>query len=79
MKVGPYDLRFVEIFHELYALEQFMDSIESQLPDLIKKEVEKPYENLRRKKCVNDQSLRITTALRATAKNRRASCRALGV
>ena len=49
MRIGPFDLRFVEIFHELYALEQFMDSIESQLPDLIKKEEEKAYENLRRK------------------------------
>jgi len=58
MRIGPFDLRFVEIFHELYALEQFMDSIESQLPDLIKKEEEKAYENLRRKKCENDQSLR---------------------
>ena len=55
MRIGPFDLRFVEIFHELYALEQFMDSIESQLPDLIKKEKEKAYENLHRKKCENDQ------------------------
>lgn len=45
MKVGPYDLRFVEIFHELYALEDYMNSIESQLPDLIEKEKEKVYQN----------------------------------
>lgn len=38
MKAGPYDLRFAEIFHELYALEDYMNSIESQLPDLIEKE-----------------------------------------
>ena len=44
MKVGPYDLRFVEIFHELYALEDYMNSIESQLPDLIEKEKEKAYQ-----------------------------------
>jgi len=45
MKVGPYDLRFVEIFHELYALEDYMNSIESQLPDLIEKEKEKSYQS----------------------------------
>jgi len=45
MKVGPYDLRFVEIFHELYALEDYINSIESQLPDLIEKEKEKAYQN----------------------------------
>jgi hypothetical protein len=45
MKVGLYDLRFVEIFHELYALEDYMNSIESQLPDLIEKEKEKVYQN----------------------------------
>lgn len=44
MKVGPYDLRFVEIFHELYALEDYINSIESQLPDLIEKEKEKAYQ-----------------------------------
>ena len=46
MQVGPYDLRFVEIFHELYALEDYINSIESQLPDLIEKEKEKAYQNM---------------------------------
>jgi hypothetical protein len=41
------DFRFVEILNELYALEQFMDCVESQLPDLIKKEEEKAHEMLR--------------------------------
>ena len=45
MKVGPYDFRFVEIFHELYALEDYINSIESQLPDLIEKEKEKAYQS----------------------------------
>ena len=46
MKVGPYDLRFAEIFHELYALEDYINSVESQLPDLIEKEKEKVYQNM---------------------------------
>jgi hypothetical protein len=46
MKVGPYDLRFVEIFHELYAIEDYLNSIESQLPDLIEKEKEKAYQSM---------------------------------
>ena len=54
MKLGPFDFRFIEVFHELYALEQYMDSIESQLPDLIKKEEEKAYANLRQKGYEND-------------------------
>ena len=41
------EFRFVELFNELYVLEQFMDCVESQLPDLIKKEKEKAYERLR--------------------------------
>lgn len=45
MKVGPYDFRFVGIFHELYALEDYINSVESQLPDLIEKEKEKAYQS----------------------------------
>ena len=46
MKSGPYDLRFAEMFYELYALEDYIDSIESQLPVLIEKEKEKTYQNM---------------------------------
>ncbi len=46
MKSGPYDLRFAEMFYELYALEDYIDSIESQLPVLIEKEKEKAYQNM---------------------------------
>ncbi len=42
-----YDFRFIEITHELYALEQFINSIEQQLPDLIKTEEKKAYESLK--------------------------------
>lgn len=45
MKVGPFDLRFIEIFHELYALEDYINSVELQLPQLIEKEKEKAYQN----------------------------------
>lgn len=45
MKVGTFDLRFIEVFHELYALEDYMSSIESQLPELIEKKKEKAYKN----------------------------------
>ena len=54
MEIGPFDIRFVELFHELYALEQYMDSVESQLPDLIKKEEENAYSRLRQKGYEND-------------------------
>ena len=54
MELGSFDFRFIEIFHELYALENYINSIESQLPDLIKKEEEKAYENIRKKQCEND-------------------------
>ncbi len=46
MKSGPYDLRFAEMFYELYALEDYIDSIESQLPVLIEREKEKTYQNM---------------------------------
>jgi len=37
MKIGPFDFRFVEIFHELYAIEDYINSIEAQLPCLIER------------------------------------------
>ena len=43
MGLPNFDFRFVELFHELYALEDFIASIESQLPDLIKREEEKAF------------------------------------
>ena len=46
MAVGSFDFRFVELFCELYALEQYMVSIESQLPDIFTREEEKAYEVL---------------------------------
>ena len=46
MEIGPFDLRFAEFFHELYALQDYIDSIESQLPDLIIKEKKKAHEKL---------------------------------
>jgi hypothetical protein len=55
MTVGPFDLRFVVLFNELYALEKYMDSIESQLADLSKKEEEKAYDMLRQKGYENDE------------------------
>jgi hypothetical protein len=54
MKLPEFDFRFVELFYELYALEQYMDSVESQLPDLIKKEEEKAYGRLRQEGYEND-------------------------
>lgn len=53
-EIGPFDFRFVELFHELYALEQYMDSVESQLPDLIKKEEKNAFSRLRQKGYEND-------------------------
>ena len=53
-KLDKIDFRFIEIIHELYALEQYMDSIESQMPDLIKKEEDKVYQALRQKGYEND-------------------------
>ncbi|MEW6520409.1 MAG: hypothetical protein AB1461_13445 [Thermodesulfobacteriota bacterium] len=49
MEVIDFDFRFVELYQELYALEEYMESIESQLPDLIQKEEKKAYESLREK------------------------------
>ena len=43
------DFRFLNIFHELYALKQFISSIESQLPTVIEQETQKAHENLRAK------------------------------
>lgn len=54
MEIGPFDLRFVEFFHELYALKDYIDSIESQLPDLIRKEKEKAHEKLSKMNCQDD-------------------------
>ena len=48
------DFRFTEVFYELSALEQYMDSLESQLPDLIKSEEQKVYAGLREKGYEND-------------------------
>jgi hypothetical protein len=45
MKVGPFDFRFIEIFHELYALEDYINTVELQLPQLIVKEKEKAHQN----------------------------------
>ena len=45
MKIGPFDFRFIEIFYELYALEDYIASVELQLPQLIEKEKEKAYQN----------------------------------
>lgn len=45
MKGRQIDLRFIEIFHELYALEDYINSIELQLPQLIEKEKEKVFQN----------------------------------
>lgn len=49
VKLPDFDFRFVELFHELYALEEYMESVKSQLPDLIKKEEKKAYDSLREK------------------------------
>ncbi|MDX9955228.1 MAG: hypothetical protein RBT75_14085, partial [Anaerolineae bacterium] len=49
-----FDFRFVELYHELYALEDYMESVQSQLPDLIKKEETKAYNSLREKGYEND-------------------------
>ncbi len=61
MKAGPYDFRFVEIFHELYALEDYIDSVESHLPDLIEREKEKAYQSRSNKESIewhqNEQAL----------------------
>lgn len=54
MEIPAFDFRFVELFHELYALEDYIDSVESQLPDLIKKEEEKAYNMLNEKGYGND-------------------------
>lgn len=49
MGLQSFDFRFVELFHELYALEDFIASVESQLPDLIKREEEKAFDMLKEK------------------------------
>jgi hypothetical protein len=54
MKLSEIDFRFVELYHELYALKEYMDSVEAQLPDLIKKEEEKAYWTLRENGYEND-------------------------
>lgn len=51
-----YDFRFIEITHELYALEKYIVSIEQQLPDLIKAEEQKAYENLNKNGYENEES-----------------------
>jgi cell division protein ZapA (FtsZ GTPase activity inhibitor) len=38
MKLEPFDFRFIEVLHELSALEDYINTIESQLPELIEKE-----------------------------------------
>jgi hypothetical protein len=45
MKIGPFDFRFIEIFHELYAIEDYINTVELQLPQLIEKEKKKAYQN----------------------------------
>lgn len=45
MKDEILDLRFIEIQHELNALEEYINSIESQLPQLIEKEKGKIFQN----------------------------------
>lgn len=54
MKLPDFDFRFVELYHELYALEEYMESVKSQLPDLIQKEEKKAYDSLREKGYEND-------------------------
>ena len=39
------DFRFIEIFHELYALEDYMNSVEAQLPELIANEKKKAHDS----------------------------------
>lgn len=55
VKLDKIDFRFIEINYELHALEQYMDSIESQLPHLIRIEEEKVYDDLREKGYENDE------------------------
>lgn len=52
--IPAFDFRFVELFHELYALENYIVSIESQLPDLIKKEEGKAFSELKERGYEND-------------------------
>jgi hypothetical protein len=54
MQLPDFDFRFVELYHELYALEEYMESVKSHLPDLIKKEENKAYESLREGGYEND-------------------------
>jgi hypothetical protein len=54
VEIPAFDFRFVELFHELYALEDFISSVESQLPDLIKREEEKAINMLKEKGYEND-------------------------
>jgi hypothetical protein len=53
-KLPDFDFRFVELYHELYALEEYMKSVKSQMPDLIQKEEKKAYDSLREKGYEND-------------------------
>lgn len=49
------DLRFVDVLYELNAVEQYITSFESQLPDIIKQEEEKTYNRIREKQLtIND-------------------------
>jgi len=54
MATDRIELRFVEIFYELGTLESYMNSIETQLPSLIKIEEEKMFKRLRYKGSHND-------------------------
>lgn len=45
MNFDRVDFRFIEIFHELCALEDYMNSVEAQLPELIENEKKKAFDN----------------------------------
>ena len=54
MSKVKFDLRFVEIFYELGALERYLDSLENQLPTIARQEEEKAYARLRNEKLKSD-------------------------
>lgn len=52
------DLRFTEVFYELGALQQYLDSFENQLPIIAKQEEKKVYTRIRNEKLKHDPAER---------------------
>ena len=56
MFLENFDLRLIDVVHELYAIEKYIDSIEQQIPDLIQKEEAIAYEQMKKSEYENDEA-----------------------